>query len=101
MPQESPLIPMFPNEEKYALISQMRRAAVSIHSNIAEGSGRNSNLDFSRFLHYSIGSINELESQLIYAFEVNYLDKTLFENFQKEMVELQKMIYSFEEYIKK
>lgn len=86
----------FPQAEKYSLISQLRRAAVSVHSNIAEGSGRKTNKDFSRFLYYSTGSLCELESQLIYANEVEYLELRILENFQKEIQEIQNMIYVFE-----
>ena len=86
----------FPTEEKFALTSQMRRAAVSVHSNIAEGSGRSSNLDFSKFLHYAIGSLYEIESQIIYAKEIDYINKSLYLNMQKEIIEIQKMISSFE-----
>ncbi|MDO5656643.1 MAG: four helix bundle protein [Flavobacteriaceae bacterium] len=86
----------FPTDEKFSLISQLRRAAVSIHSNISEGSGRSSNKDFSRFLFHSTGSLCELESQLIYAYEVGYLDLKILENFQNEIQEIQNMIYAFE-----
>ena len=54
----------FPKEEKFGIVDQMRRASVSIPSNIAEGSSRNSNKDFNRFLGYSMGSAYELETQL-------------------------------------
>jgi len=55
---------MFPSEEKYGLISQMRRCAVSIPSNIAEGAGRSSDKDYSRFLEMAYGSAYELETQI-------------------------------------
>ncbi len=56
----------FPSEEKFGMISQMRRCAVSIPSNIAEGSGRTSNREFSRFLDISLGSAYEIETQFYY-----------------------------------
>lgn len=68
------LIKTFPSDEKYALASQIKRAAVSIPSNIAEGAARASDKDFLRFLHYSLGSISELETQLIIAKRLKYMN---------------------------
>jgi four helix bundle protein len=65
----------FPDKEKYGLTSQIRRAAVSILSNIAEGSGRNSNPQMLHFLSISKGSAYEVEAQLIIACELNYISK--------------------------
>jgi len=61
----------FPSEEKFGLISQIRSAAVSIPSNIAEGAARNSIKDYIRFLYISLGSLSEVETQLIIAKELN------------------------------
>ena len=55
----------FPKEEKYGLVDQIKRSAISIPSNIAEGAARNSKKEFLQFLHISLGSISELETQLI------------------------------------
>ena len=63
----------FPASENYGLINQIRRAAVSIPSNIAEGQGRNSSKEFKQFLAISLGSLAELETQLIIAKEIEYL----------------------------
>ena len=63
----------FPDEERYALMSQIRRASVSVASNIAEGSGRNSDVDFSRFLEISYGSLMEVISQLYLALDEKYI----------------------------
>lgn len=63
----------FPNEEIYALTSQMRRAAVSIPSNIAEGAARTGDKEFLQFLSISRGSLSELETQLIIAKELGYM----------------------------
>ena len=63
----------FPRHEKYGLTSQMRRASVSIVSNIAEGAGRGSDADFSRVLLIASGSTNELESQVLIARDLAYV----------------------------
>ena len=64
----------FPATERYGLTSQMRNCAVSIPSNIAEGQGRNSSKDFLRFVSIANGSRCELETQVLLAFRLNYLD---------------------------
>jgi four helix bundle protein len=63
----------FPASEIYGLTNQLRRAAVSIPSNIAEGQGRNSSKEFRQFLSIALGSVAEVETQLIIAKEINYL----------------------------
>ena len=62
----------FPDDEKFGIISQIRRSAVSIPSNIAEGAARNSNKDYIRFLYIALGSLSEIETQLIIAKELNF-----------------------------
>jgi four helix bundle protein len=64
----------FPKEEIYGLTNQLRRAVVSIPSNIAEGQGRNSSNDFRRFLAISYGSLREVETQILIAKRLNYLN---------------------------
>lgn len=85
----------FPNVERFGLISQMQRSAVSAPSNIAEGSAKSSNKDFSRFLEMSIGSLFELETQLILATRLKYLESEVSISTQNKINELQKMIIGF------
>lgn len=82
----------FPIEEKYNRVSQMRRSAISISSNIAEGAGRNTDKDFTRFLSIAYASLYELESQLFVSVKLNFLKENLLND---KIDELQKMIYSF------
>jgi len=63
----------FPNHEAYGLITQLRRAAVSIPSNISEGAGRKGKKEFSRFLFIALGSLSEVETQLEIAFRLDYI----------------------------
>ena len=87
----------FPDDEKYGLTNQMRRCAVSIPSNIAEGAGRNSKKEFKQFLYISLGSISELETQLIISSKLNYLkDKSLLD----ELNEIRKMLFGLIKSIK-
>jgi four helix bundle protein len=65
----------FPNSEQFGLVSQMRRCAVSIPSNIAEGCGRNSDKELQHFLYIALGSSSELETQIIISVELNFLQK--------------------------
>lgn len=73
----------FPSEERFGLTDQMRRAAVSIPSNIAEGAGRNGNKEFLRFLFIARGSLAELETQLLIARDLDYIGKI--EDIQKSI----------------
>lgn len=66
----------FPDDEKFGLTSQMRRSCVSIPANIAEGSGRRSEKDFSRFLEIALGSSFEFETHFMIADELGYLERT-------------------------
>ena len=66
----------FPKEEQFGLINQMRRSAISVPSNIAEGCGRNYPKDSIQFFHISRGSLYELETQLYLSFDLKYIDET-------------------------
>jgi len=70
----------FPSDELYGLISQLRRCAVSIPSNIAEGYGRNSTGDYKRFLQIAAGSVFELQTQVEIAFNLKYISKEIFDS---------------------
>ena len=63
----------FPSEEKFGLISQMRRSAISVPSNVAEGAARNSDAEFAHFINIAKGSLSELETQVIISKRQNYL----------------------------
>lgn len=86
----------FPSEELYGLTSQIRRSAVSIPSNIAEGSARNHNKEFVQFLYISLGSLAELETQLIIAQEIGYIKSYDFTFMNK----IKKMLLGLIKYIK-
>ncbi len=83
----------FPREEAYGLTSQMRRAAVSIPSNIAEGCGR-SDGEFERYLSISLGSASELEYQLLLARDLDLLAKQLHQSMEESVQEVKKMLFS-------
>lgn len=83
------------SEEKWGLISQMKRSVVSIASNIAESSGRNSNKEFNHFLAIALGSAFELQTQLILCKELNLLSELTVNKLLTDLSEIQKMIYSF------
>lgn len=87
----------FPRSEVYGLTSQMQRAAVSVPSNIAEGSGKISDKDFARFLSISIGSLYELETQLVIAYRRAYMDESTYYSMITKVTSLQKRIYAFRE----
>ena len=83
---------LFPKEEMFGLVSQMRRCAVSITSNIAEGFSRYSYSDKARFYSMSQGSVTELQNQLLIARDVGYLDNEKFNDIAKQSVLVHKLI---------
>ena len=97
------LVKLFPKEETYALSDQLRRAVVSVPSNIAEGQNRNTSKEFIQFLYIALGSISEVETQLLIAQRLNYI-----KNIDDEILQITKirkminaLIYSIKGRLKK
>lgn len=93
--QSYKLIESLPKEERFGLSSQLTRAAVSIPSNIAEGSSRSSQKDYNRFIEVSLGSSYELETQLLIASAINYGNEQLRTKLLQDIEEEQRMLISF------
>jgi four helix bundle protein len=85
----------FPDDERFGLISQLRRASVSIPSNIAEGASRSSNKDFTRFLTISLGSCYEIETQLLISFDLGFITKNQLETLLNTLNQIIKMMSKF------
>lgn len=88
----------FPESEKYGLINQLRRAVISVPSNISEGAGRKSKKEFIQFLHIALGSLNEIETQLEIAKRLNYL--VLIDDSLNELIHIKRMILKLIESLK-
>lgn len=84
----------FPRDEIYGLTSQMRRCAISITSNLAEGYSRTSTNEFIHYLHISAGSLYELQTQMEIALNLNYLKKNDFNVFYEKTREIERMLSS-------
>jgi four helix bundle protein len=85
----------FPPQERYGLTSQMRRAAVSIPSNIAEGYRRKSNADFIQFLRISFGSASELETQMLIALRLGYISQNQLKNLDELLSRYMQLMTKF------
>jgi four helix bundle protein len=83
---------IFPSEEKFGMISQLRRASVSIPTNIAEGWSRKSTKSYIQFLNISIGSVAEIETLLLLSYELKYLSNDTHQHLQKLLNEIGKML---------
>lgn len=90
----------FPRSERFGLINQLNRAAVSVSLNIAEGEGRNSDPDLSRFIQISIGSLNEVVTLLYICLEQKFISKKEFDSFYEKCEKLTKMLHAFRNYLK-
>ena len=84
----------FPKEELFGLTDQLKRSSVSIPSNIAEGYGRNSRGDYKRFLSISLGSVYELQTQVILSKELKFIDENTFEEVFSLSKEIDRMLYA-------
>jgi four helix bundle protein len=82
----------FPSDERFGLTNQMRRAAVSVSSNIAEGSGRVSDVDYARFIEIAYGSLMEVVSQAALAHRQNFMTQGSYASLYKEAEELARML---------
>ena len=85
----------FPKEELFGLTSQIKRSAISIPSNISEGCGRGTIPQFEHFLDIAHASACELETQIILAFDLNFIDKKVAKSVVLQIHEIQKMIFGF------
>ena len=86
----------FPKEEVFSLCNQIQRAAVSVPSNIAEGCGRGPNANMHYYLGIAIGSSCEVETQLLLAHDLNYIDKDLTDRLTQELTEVRIMMIKFQ-----
>lgn len=84
----------FPKEELYGLVTQMRRSASSIPTNIAEGCGRNTQPQFANFLNVAFGSTSELEYQVILAKDLAFINDETFNTLSKNVTEIKRMLWS-------
>ena len=91
----------FPKDEIYGITNQIRRSAVSVPSNIAEGSARQGNKEFTQFLYISLGSLTELETQLLISNNLQYLSENDFESLMVDIKEIGKMLIGLIRYVKR
>lgn len=84
----------YPSDERFGLTNQMRRCSISIPSNIAEGFGRGSDKELVQFLYISLGSSNELDTQLIVSYELSFITEERFKGIEKLNNEVNKMLQS-------
>ncbi|MBK7917368.1 MAG: four helix bundle protein [Chloroflexi bacterium] len=94
------IIQAFPASEGYGLSQQMRRASVSVPSNIAEGSGRGSDKEFAHFAQIAIGSISELEYQLLLAKDLGYLNASRYQELSLQITEVKRMLIGLRKKLK-
>jgi four helix bundle protein len=90
----------FPKDERYGLTSQIRRAAVSVPANIAEGAARNSGKEFAYFLSNAQGSASELETELLIAYRLGYLSDSAYRELRPELESVGRMIVGLSQHLR-
>ena len=90
----------FPKEEKFGLVSQIRRASVSISANIAEGAGRNSSKEFIHFLSNAQGSASEVETEILIAFRLEYLSKKQYNDLLSGLDDIGRMLTGLSKHLR-
>ena len=90
---------MFPKDELYGITNQIRRAAVSIPSNIAEGAGRASDKEFVQFLNIALGSISEVDTQLLICLKLDYINQENYNRLGNEITNIRKMILGLRKFL--
>jgi four helix bundle protein len=91
----------FPREEIYGLTSQIRRAAVSVPSNIAEGCGREGDRELARFCQIAMGSASEAEYQLLLAHDLGYMESKEYQELNQQLCEVKRMLNGFIQKLRK
>ncbi len=90
----------FPKEEMYGIVSQLRRASLSIPTNIVEGSGRNSQKEFAYFINIASGSAAETEYLIRFSFDLEYIPEDKFKELNDEIISIRKMLNAFHQKLK-
>ena len=90
---QSKVTSIFPKEEQFGLINQIRRASISVPSNIAEGAARSSDKEFLRFLYISMGSVQEIDTQLLIALNLKFISSSDFDSLITLLEQIAKMIH--------
>jgi len=85
----------FPSEERFGLISQLRRSAASVPANISEGCGKEGDRELSRFMSIAAGSASETEYHLLLAHDLGFLEKNIYIKYNRQINEIKRMLYSF------
>ena len=90
----------YPKDEIYGMISQIRRASLSVPTNISEGAGRNGDKEFANFINIALGSAHEVENLLIISNDLNYLTDDLFNQLNEEVNTIKRKLFHFHKKLK-